>query len=146
VFGDERMRNYRELDVWEKSHKLTLELYRLSRSFPREETYGLTSQMRRAAVSIGANLAEECGRRTSPELARFVRIAMGSASELDYHLLLCRDFEFVTESQYERSVADLTRVRKMLSALLGSIETKLAEQEHAADSVPPRTKYQRPST
>jgi len=121
------MRNYRELDVWEKSHKLTLELHRLSRSFPREETYGLTSQMRRAAVSIGANLAEGCGRRTSPELARFVRIAMGSAS-----------VEFVTDSQYQRSVAELTRVRKMLSALLASIEAKLGEQAYAADSVPPK--------
>ena len=140
------MRNYRELEVWQKSHKLTLELYRISRSFPKEETYGLTSQLRRAAVSVGANLAEGCGRRTSPELARFVRIAMGSASELDYHLLLCRDFDFVTESQYGRSVAELTRVRKMLSALLASIEAKLGEQAYAVDSALPKTKYQRPST
>ena len=140
------MRNYRELDVWQKSHKLTLELYRISRSFPKEETYGLTSQLRRAAVSVGANLAEGCGRKTSPELARFVRIAMGSASELDYHLLLCRDFEFVTDAQYQRIVAESTRIRKMLSALLASIEAKLAEQEYTADSVPPKTKYQRPST
>ena len=140
------MRNYRELEVWQKSHKLTLDLYRISRSFPKEETYGLTSQLRRAAVSVGANLAEGCGRRTSPELARFVRIAMGSASELDYHLLLCRDFDFVTESQYERSVAELTRVRKMLSALLASIEAKLGEQAYAGDSAMPKTKYQRPST
>jgi four helix bundle protein len=90
------------LEVWERSHKLTLELYKLSRGFPKEELYGLTSQMRRAAVSIGANLAEGCGRRTGAELARFVRIAMGSASELDYHLLLSRDFEFVTQDKYER--------------------------------------------
>jgi four helix bundle protein len=79
------MRNYRELQVWTKAHGLTLDLYRVTRSFPREEIYGLTSQLRRAASSIGANLAEGCGRRTSSELARFVRIAMGSASELDYH-------------------------------------------------------------
>jgi four helix bundle protein len=71
------MRNYRDLQVWSKAHNLTLELYRLSRAFPREEIYGITGQMRRAAVSIGANLAEGCGRRTSAELARFVRIAMG---------------------------------------------------------------------
>src|SRR5229473_5397951 len=93
--------------VWLKSYELSLELYRLSRSFPREEIYGITSQLRRAAVSIGANLAEGCGRRTNPEMARFVRIAMGSASELDYHLLLCRDFEFVTDAQYQRNVAEL---------------------------------------
>ena len=77
------MRNYRDLQVWSKAHNLTLELYQVSRQFPREEIYGITSQLRRAAVSIGANLAEGCGRRTSAELARFVRIALGSASELD---------------------------------------------------------------
>jgi four helix bundle protein len=82
------MRNYRDLQVWKKAHDLTLELYRVSQRFPREEIYGITGQLRRPAVSIGANLAEGCGRRTSAELARFVRIAMGSASELDYHLLL----------------------------------------------------------
>ncbi len=126
------MRNYRELEVWEKAHRLTLELYKLSRGFPKEEMYGLTSQMRRAAVSIGANLAEGCGRRTSAELARFVRIAMGSASELDYHLLLCRDFEFVTNEQYERTSKELIRVRKMLSGLLASVETQLQSQANAA--------------
>jgi four helix bundle protein len=122
------MRNYRELEVWEKSHKLTLELYKMSRPFPKEEMYGLTSQLRRAAVSIGANLAEGCGRRTSAELARFVRIAIGSASELDYHLLLCRDFEFITIEQYERTSKELIRVRKMLTGLLTSIETQLADK------------------
>lgn len=126
------MRNYRDLEVWEKSHKLTLELYKLTRGFPKEEMYGLTSQMRRAAVSIGANLAEGCGRRTGAEMARFVRIAMGSASELDYHLLLCRDFEFVTNEQYERTSRELTRVRKMLSGLLTSVETQLEGQAKAA--------------
>ena len=91
------MRNYRDLQVWDKAHKLTVDLYRVSREFPREEIYGITSQLRRAAVSVEANLAEGCGRRTSNELARFVRIAMGSASELDYHLLLCRDLGFMNE-------------------------------------------------
>lgn len=78
------MRNYQDLQVWAKAHSLTLDLYRTSRAFPKEEIYGVTSQVRRAAMSIGANLAEGCGRRTSSELARFVRIALGSASELDY--------------------------------------------------------------
>lgn len=82
------MRNYRDLQVWKKSHNVALDLYKVSQCFPREELYGMTSQIRRAAISIGANLAEGCGRQTSGELARFVRIAMGSASELDYHLLV----------------------------------------------------------
>ena len=126
------MRNYRELEVWQKSHKLTLDLYKLSRAFPKEELYGLTSQLRRAAVSIGANLAEGCGRRTGAEMARFVRIAMGSASELDYHLLLCRDFEFMTAVEYERQSRELVRVRKMLSGLLASIEEQLESNAKAA--------------
>ena len=122
------MRNYRNLEVWKLSHKLTLDLYAASRKFPKEEMFGLTSQLRRAAVSVGANLAEGCGRRTSPELARFIRIAMGSASELDYHLLLCRDFEFVSAEFYEGSSKELIRVRKMLSALLFSVEAQMQEK------------------
>ena len=119
------MRNYRELQVWNKAHTLTLELYRLSRGFPKEEMYGITNQLRRAAVSIGANLAEGCGRRTSSELARFVKIAMGSASELDYHLLLCRDLGFMSNDAFSASAAKLTEVRKMLTSFLSSVEEQL---------------------
>ena len=122
------MRNYRDLEVWKLSHKLTLTLYSASRKFPKEEMFGLTSQLRRAAISIGANLAEGCGRRTTPEFARFIRIAMGSASELDYHLLLCRDFDFVSREFYERSSKELVRVRKMLFALLSSVEAQMQEK------------------
>ena len=118
------MRNYRDLEVWDKAHKLTLELYRKSRSFPKEEFYGLTSQSRRAAVSVGANLAEGCGRQTTAELARFVRISMGSASELDYHLLLCHDFGFLQPDDYRRLCQELTRIRKMLASLLATLESE----------------------
>jgi four helix bundle protein len=117
------VRNYRDLEVWEKAHKLTLELYRQSRAFPKEEFYGLTSQLRRSAISVGANLAEGCGRQTTPELARFVRIAMGSASELDYHLLLARDFGYLKAEVYRELSQELTRVRKMLAALLSTLES-----------------------
>jgi four helix bundle protein len=119
------VRNYRDLEVWKLSHKLTLELYVASRKFPKDEMFGLTTQLRRATISIGANLAEGRGRRTSPEFARFTRIAMGSASELDYHLMLCRDFEFVSKEFYERNSKELIRVRKMLSALLSSVENQI---------------------
>jgi four helix bundle protein len=117
------VRNYRDLEVWDKAHKLTLELYRRSRAFPKEEFYGLTSQLRRSAISVGANLAEGCGRQTTPELARFVRIAMGSASELDYHLLLARDFGYLEAEAYRELSQELTRVRKMLAALLSTLES-----------------------
>ncbi len=116
------MRNYRDFEVWEKAHKLTLLLYKTSRSFPKEEFYGLTSQLRRSAMSMGANLAEGCGRQTTPELARFVRIAMGSASELDYHLLLAHDFGYLQSEQHKGLCQELTRIRKMLAALLATLE------------------------
>jgi four helix bundle protein len=120
------MRNYRDLQVWGKAHNLTVDFYRLSRGFPREAVYGVPGQLRRAAASIGANLAEGCGRRTSSELARFVRVALGSASELDYHLLLCRDLGFMKEEDFARTSNDLTEVRKMLVALLSSVEAQIA--------------------
>ena len=126
------MRNYRDLQVCAKAHSLTLDLYKISRAFPREEMYGLTAQLRRAAASIGANLAEACGRRTSSELARFVRIAMGSASELDYHLLLCRDLELMKEEDFNRTSKNLVEVRKMLTALLSSIEEQIEVKAKAA--------------
>lgn len=82
------MKDFRNLRVWEKAHHLTLEIYRVTSAFPKEETYGLTSQIRRACVSIPANVAEGCGRDSEAELLRYLKIAMGSSSELEYELLL----------------------------------------------------------
>ena len=82
------MKDYRELKVWERSHQLALAVYKVTTTFPKDELYGLTSQIRRACASIPANIAEGCGRSGDAELARFLQIAMGSASELDYHLYL----------------------------------------------------------
>jgi four helix bundle protein len=126
------MRNYRDLQTWNKVHKLTVELYKLSRQFPKEEIYGLTSQLRRAASSIGANLAEGCGRQSNPEFARFVRISMGSASELDYHLLLSRDLGFLENTTYDRVSKGLTEVRKMLASLLSTVEVETQTKSRAA--------------
>jgi four helix bundle protein len=119
------MRNYRDLQVWNKAHRLTLDLYRLTKDFPRDEQYGLTNQLRRSALSIGSNLAEGCGRRTSTELARFVRIAMGSASELDYQILVSRDLGFMKDEDFNASISSLTEVRKMLFAFLSSVEEQI---------------------
>ncbi|HKD79242.1 MAG TPA: four helix bundle protein [Candidatus Angelobacter sp.] len=129
---EKAMRNYRDLQVWTKAHYLTLELYRISQLFPREEMYGITNQLRRAAVSIGANLAEGCGRRSSSELARFVRIAMGSASELDYHLLLSRDLGFMAANEFTLASSALTEIRKMLTSFLNSVEEQIEIQSKAA--------------
>ena len=113
------MRNYKDLAVWEKAHKLTLEIYKETNAFPEEERFGLTSQVRRASSSIPANLAEGCGRRTDGEMGRFIQIAMGSGAELSYHLLLCRDLSILGTAEFSRLSADLEEVMRMLSALLG---------------------------
>ena len=89
------MRDFRDLEVWRKAHEVTLAVYQMTRIFPREEVYGLTAQMRRSAASVCANIAEGCGRRGGRELARFLQIAAGSASELEYHLLLAADLKLV---------------------------------------------------
>jgi len=95
------LKDFRKLKVWEKSHDLTLVVYRATQAFPQHELYGLTSQIRRACASIPANIAEGCGRNGDPELARFLQIAMGSASELEYHLLLAHDLGLLNTVQYE---------------------------------------------
>jgi four helix bundle protein len=115
------MRNYEDLVVWEKAHKLTLAIYKETNAFPREERFGLTSQVRRASSSIPSNLAEGCGRRSDGELGRFVQIAMGSGAELSYHLLLCRDLGILGTAEFSRPSADLDEVWRMLSALSGRV-------------------------
>src|SRR5258708_5657823 len=119
------MRNYRDLQVWTKAHSLTLEFYRLSRQFPKEELYGLVTQLRRAASSIGANLAEGCGRRTQPELAKFTRVAMDQQANSTITCYLSRDLGFLKDEEYQRTSKDLIEVRKMLTALLNSIENEI---------------------
>jgi four helix bundle protein len=115
------MRNYEDLEVWQKAHALTVTVYRMTEGFPRAEMFGLTSQIRRAAASIGANLAEGCGRWTDLELARYVQIAMGSASELQNHLRLARDLGFLGDSDFCVSIKALTGVRQMLTALVQTL-------------------------
>ncbi len=111
------MQSFRNLKVWEKAHCLTLDIYQSSQSFPREEIYGLTSQMRRSSASIGANLAEGTCRKGDVEFGRFVQIAMGSASELEYHLLLARDLQLLNLIDYERLAEEVVEVKRMLASL-----------------------------
>jgi four helix bundle protein len=111
------------LVVWQRAHALTLALYQTTRVFPKDEMYGITSQTRRAAASIGANIAEGCGRRSDGEFRRFLLIAMGSASELAYHLLLARDLGFLKETDFVRLDTELAEVRKMLTSLALKVKT-----------------------
>ena len=112
------MKDFRQLKVWQKAHQLTLAIYQLTASFPREEIYGLTAQMRRAAASIPANLAEGCGRNSDAELARFSSIAAGSASELEYHLLLARDLNLIKLNDYPLLAEQIVEIKRMLTVFV----------------------------
>ena len=114
------MKDFRNLRVWQKAHALALSVYRTSAGSPREERYGLTAQIRRASVSVPSNIAEGCGRRGA-DLGRFMQIAMGSASELEYQLLLARDLEFLQASEYARLDAGVTEVKRMLASLIAKL-------------------------
>jgi len=106
------MKDFRDLRVWERAHQLTLQVYKVTGSFPREERFGLTSQIRRCSTSIGANIAEGCGKGSNNEFQRFLQIAAGSASELDYHFLLARDLGFLPKPDYLALADDLAALRK----------------------------------
>jgi len=112
------MKDFKELKVWSKAHELTIIVYSVTRAFPRDEMYGLTSQLRRSAASIGANIAEGCGRRSDGEFARFLQIARGSASETEYHLLLAKDLKFMSEKDYEITEKKLNELQRMLTSLV----------------------------
>lgn len=112
------MKDFRQLKVWEKAHQLTLAVYQVTASFPRDEIYGLTSQMRRAAASIPSNLAEGCGRNSDAELARFSSMAAGSASELEYHLLLALDLNLIPVNNHQLLSEQVVEIKRMLSGLV----------------------------
>ncbi len=118
------MRDFRELKVWVKAHALTLDVYKLTRAFPREEMYGLTSQTRRAAASVGANIAEGCGKNSKPDFARFLQTALASASELEYHLLLAHDLALVSDDPYEQLTTRVVEVKRMLTAFIQHLQGK----------------------
>ncbi len=112
------MRDYKQLKVWEKAHLLTRDLYRVTKAFPSDERYGLTGQIRRAASSVGANIAEGCGLGSVAELKKHCQIAMGSATELDYHLLLAHDLGYLDDIAYEVLAIQTVEVQKMLSSFI----------------------------
>lgn len=116
------MGNFRKLVVWQQAHRLSLSVYRATVSFPRTEVYGLTSQMRRASVSIGANIAEGCGRNGDRELLRYVRIALGSANELENHVILAGDLEYLQRLASDQLLQDIAVVKRMLAKLVARLD------------------------
>ena len=118
------MQDFRNLDVWRKSHELTLKVYKSTSQFPHEEMYGLTSQIRRACASIPTNIAEGSGRESPADFARFLQIAVGSASETEYLILLTHELKYITAAQYTELMGATTQVKRMLIALLKRIRTR----------------------
>jgi four helix bundle protein len=136
------MGDFRKLQVWERAHRLTLDVYDASRGFPKEELFGLTSQMRRASSSIPANIAEGYGRNGDAELARFLTIAMGSANELEYHLLLARDLGYLDPPRHERLTIEAQGVGRMLATFITRVRRS---KEPASSSQRPAASSQQPA-
>jgi len=119
------MKSYKELEVWQKAVALTVDLYQMTRSFPPQEQYGLTTQIRRAAVSVAANIAEGWGRGSTREYIHFLRIARGSLMELETHLIISHHLGYLQETQLQTLQKQIESVGMMLNRLLGSIGSKL---------------------
>jgi four helix bundle protein len=118
------MKDFRELQVWHKAHQLTLSIYTATQAMPDEERYGLISQMRRSCMSIPSNIAEGCGRGGDGDMQRFMQIAMGSASELEYQIILAHDLNYLSAVEYEQFVGQVQEVKKMLASFIMAIRKR----------------------
>ena len=140
------MMDFKKLEVWQIAHQLTLEVYRVTRSFPSEERFGLRNQLRRAASSVPSNIAEGCGRDTQADLRRLMGIAAGSATEMEYQLLLTRDLGYISPETHQRLDSETNRVKKMLNSYMrriaGDASPKTSNRHpHIQD---PKSKIQNP--
>jgi four helix bundle protein len=115
------MSDYRSLIVWQRAHRLTLRVYGISKAFPPDERYGLTSQLRRAMASVPANIAEGLGRDSNRETVRYCRIAQGSLNEVEYHFLLARDLGYIDAPEFRDAVDELSQIRRMLTKFIQSL-------------------------
>ena len=115
------MRNYKKYSVWELGHEITLDIYQLTNGFPKEELYGMTSQMRRAAYSIPSNIVEGCGRESDAELKRFLIISQGSASELEYFTILAHDLGYLNKEDFDPILDKVDKVRRSLNRLINKL-------------------------
>lgn len=115
------MRDFHQLQIWQRSHKLTLEVYKLTSRFPKEEVYGLTSQIRRAMYSVPTNICEGCGRKSAADFARFLQVSVGSASEVEYELLLAHDLNYLNDEDYSRCNSEIIEIRKMINNYINKL-------------------------
>jgi four helix bundle protein len=119
------MRDYKKFSVWEKSHQLTLDIYKVLLTFPKDEMFGLTSQIKRSSSSIPTNIAEGCGRSSDKDFCRFLYISFGSANELEYQIFLSIELNFLEKEQGQIFLKQIEEVKKMLNGLI----TKLNNAE-----------------
>lgn len=119
------MQNYKDLKVWDKAHQLTLKVYRITKDFPKEELYSLTNQLRRCMSSIPANIAEGCGKNSQKDLGNFLNIALGSANEAEYFLLLSKDLDYLPEVEYVTLNDNINEIKAMLISLINKVRKTL---------------------
>lgn len=119
------MKDFKELEVWQRGHEMAIEIFGLTQGFPSEEKFGLISQMRRSSQSIPTNIAEGCGRNSKKELIRFCSIAMGSASELEYQLILSKDINLINKENYDETNEKLLVLKRKLNAYMKYLRTQL---------------------
>ncbi len=117
------MQDYKELKVWEKAHFFTLKVYEQTKSFPKEELYCITNQLRRSASSIPANIAEGCGKKSQLEFAHFLNIALGSANESEYFLILSKDLKYLLQEAFDVLYNLINEVKGMLIGLINKVRS-----------------------
>ncbi len=117
------MQNYKDLKVWERSHQFTLKVYEVTKYFPKEELYSLTNQLRRAASSIPANIAEGCGKNSNPDFGKFLNIALGSSNEAEYYLILSKDLNYLNEQNFDDLSKIINEIKAMLISLIAKVRT-----------------------
>jgi four helix bundle protein len=118
------MQNYKELKVWEKAHSFTLNVYEVTKLFPKEELYSLTNQLRRSASSIPANIAEGCGKNSQQEFAHFLNIALGSANETEYFLILAKDLQYLDQNNFDQLFDNINEIKAMLISLVNKVRNR----------------------
>ena len=129
------MQDFRNLKVWRAAHAMTLDAYNVTRGYPKDELFGLTSQTRRACASIGANVAEGCGRKTDLEMAHFLQVAMGSASEVQYHFLFAYDLELMSRENYARLNGQVLEVKRMLATFAETVRSSAANGKSGSEKL-----------
>lgn len=133
------MKQYTELDVWIKSRELASLVYELTKSFPKEEMFGLTSQIRRSAVSVPSNIAEGCGRNTSKDTMQFLFIARGSLYELETQLFISFDLKYINSEQVENVIGKITECKKLVNGFINYYESLATKNQRTTTNEQPTT-------